>query len=187
MFDVVSKGHNAFVTGDAGAGKTFLLAHIYNFFKSSKKIFVTCTTGIACKNLPSYLQPATVHSFAGIKECKGSSYSLLEQVKRNSDAVERWKNADVLIIDEVSMLSKKVFDSIEFIGRKLRENTFYFGGIQVIASGDFYQLPPVPNPMNDAAGDFAFTGCVWDKVFAHNFIMNKVERQHDEDFISFLN
>jgi superfamily I DNA and RNA helicase len=95
VFDVVSKGHNAFVTGDAGAGKTFLLAHIYNFFKSSKKNFVTCMTGIACKNLPSYLQPTTVHSFAGIKECKGSSYSLLEQVKRNSDAVEQWKNADV--------------------------------------------------------------------------------------------
>lgn len=186
-FDVVSKGHNAFVTGKAGAGKTFLLSHIYDFFKASKKIFVTCTTGIACKNLPSYLQPTTLHSFAGIKECRSSSYTLLEQVKRNSDAIERWKNVDVLIIDEVSMLSKKVFDSIEFIGRKLRENTYHFGGIQLIASGEFYQLPPVPNPMNEDAGGFAFTSCVWDKVFPHNFIMDKIERQHDDEFISFLN
>ena len=186
-FDVISQGHNAFVTGNAGTGKTFLLAHIYNFFKSSKKIFVTCTTGIACKNLPSYLKPTTLHSFAGIKEGRSSSYSLLEQVKRNSDAVERWKNVDLLMIDEVSMLSNKVFDSIEFIARTLREKTHHFGGIQVIGSGDFYQLPPVPNPMNDDAGNFAFTSRVRNKVFPHTFIMDKIERQHDDDFISFLN
>ena len=103
-FDVILQGHNASVTGNAGTGKTFLLAHIYNFFKSSKKIFVTCRTGIACKNRPSYLKPTTLHSFAGIKEGRSSSYSLLEQVKRNSDAVERWKNVGLLMIDEVSML-----------------------------------------------------------------------------------
>ena len=124
-FDVILQGHNAFVTGNAGTGKTFLLAHIYNFFKSSKKIFVTCTTGIACKNLPSYLKPTTLHSLAGIKEGRSSSYSLLEQVKRNSDAVERWTNVDLLMIDEVSMLSNKVFDSIEFIARMLGEKTHF--------------------------------------------------------------
>ena len=124
----------------------------------------------------SKLSSTTLHSFAGIKEGRSSSYSLLEQVKRNSDAVERWKNVDLLMIDEVSMLSNKVFDSIEFIARTLREKTHHFGGIQVIGSGDFYQLPPVPNPMNDAAGNFAFTSRVWNKVFPH-----------DDDFISFLN
>ena len=102
-----------------------------------------------------------------------SSHSLLEQVKRNSDTVERWKNVDLLMIDEISMLSKKVFNSIEFIARTLRENMHHFGGIQVIGSGDFYQLPPVPNPMNNDTGNFAFTNRVWNKVFPHTFIIER--------------
>ena len=77
------------------------------------------------------------------------------------------------------MLSNKVFCSIEFSARTLQETTHHFGGIQVIGSRDFYQLSPLPNLMNDDAGNFAFTSRMWNKVFPHTFIMDKIERQHD--------
>ena len=155
-------------------GKHFCWHIFTTFLNRAKKFLSQARQELRARIFQVIFKPATLHSFAGIKEGRSSSYSLLEQVKRNSDAVERWKNVDLLMIDEVSMLSNKVFDSIEFIARMLREKTRHFGGIQVIGSGDFYQLPPVPNPMNDGAGNFAFTSRVWNKVFPHTFILDKI-------------
>lgn len=61
-------------------------------------------TGIACKSLPPRLKAVTLHSFAGIKEVRGSAEFLLNRVRANDDALMRWQQTDLLIVDEVSML-----------------------------------------------------------------------------------
>lgn len=63
------------------------------------------------------------------------------------------------------LLSEKIFNSIECISRKVRQETRPFGGMQVIALGDFFQLPPVPR--YDDEGKFAFQSKLWDVMFPH--------------------
>jgi len=136
---LVQEGHNVFITGKAGTGKTFLLSHLCDDMKTEGKIVsVTCTTGIACKSLPPALQATTLHSFAGIKDGSGSLTQLLERIDGNPGAKHRWRTTEVLVIDEVSMLSDKIFNHTEYIARNVRQESRAFGGIQVVASGDFF-------------------------------------------------
>lgn len=136
-------GHSFFLTGKGGTGKTFTLCSIYKqLTKLKRKVKVTCSTGIACTNLDG-VDATTLHSFAGIKDGRGSTEVLLKLVKNNDTACRRWLDVDTLVIEEISILSKHVFDSLEYIARRIRGNDLLFGGIQIIGSGDFYQLPPV--------------------------------------------
>lgn len=187
-FNFIRQGHNGFITGKAGTGKTYLLSHIFDeFIAQGKNVSVTCTTGIACKSLPSRLKAVTLHSFAGIKEGRGSRDFLLNRVRANDEAILRWQQTDLLIIDEVSMMSSKLFDIIEYIARKVRNKGKFFGSMQVVASGDFYQLPPVPN--FDDEGQFAFLSPIWKGVFPydHSFVLEIIVRQKEPDFIAFVN
>eukprot|EP00644_Phytophthora_capsici_P002508 jgi/Phyca11/15088/fgenesh1_pg.PHYCAscaffold_11_\ len=68
---------------------------------------------------------------------------LLKQISRKKDAINRWKTARVLVIDEISMLDGRLFEDLEAVARQIRRSTAFFGGIQLILSGDFFQLPPV--------------------------------------------
>ena len=120
---IVQEGHNAFITGKAGTGKTFLLLHVCGGLKNDgKTVSTTCTTGIACKSLPPILQASTLHSFAGIKDGSGSLNQLLQRVDGNPDAKDRWRKCDVLLIDEVSMFSEKLLNYSEYIACKVRQS-----------------------------------------------------------------
>ena len=142
------------MTGKAGVGKSFILAHICKELAKQSRVAVTCTTGIGCNNLPSELHPTTLHSFAGIRDGRGSAEYLVTQVKNNEGALLRWKNTEILVIDEISMLSAQLLEFLEYIARTIREDQRIFGGIQIISSGDFFQLPPVPNASDP--GHYAF-------------------------------
>lgn len=119
--------------------------------------YCTATTGIAALNLGdgTDIRTRTLHSWAGIGLGKETKEKLLAKVatkKRNRD---RWNATRVLIIDEVSMLGKDLFEKLDYIGKKIRKcEILPFGGIQLILSGDFLQLPPI----NDG---FAFESSVW--------------------------
>ncbi|CAG2186795.1 PIF1 [Mytilus edulis] len=81
------------------------------------------------------------------------------------------------------MLSAKMFNQIEFICRKIRDSDLYFGGIQIIGSGDFFQLPPVPDLLNQDPGEFCFKSDVFKNVFRHKIVLDKVMRQDEPDFV----
>ncbi|OQR97688.1 ATP-dependent DNA helicase PIF1-like [Achlya hypogyna] len=90
----------------------------------------------------------------------------------------------VLIIDEISMLDGRLFELLEGVARRIRKSKAFFGGIQLILSGDFYQLPPVND---DKQAIFCFEAPSWDDGIKATFSLNQVFRQKDDTFITILN
>ncbi|KAL8280327.1 hypothetical protein RQP46_007244 [Phenoliferia psychrophenolica] len=138
--EAVKKGENVFLTGPAGTGKSFLLHEIRaQLSHANKALFVTATTGIASLSIDGI----TLHSFAGI----GLADKPVEQLVGRCRArrLANWKETDVLVVDEISMLHPDVFTKLSMIGKIIREDQRPFGGIQLIVCGDFFQLPPVPD------------------------------------------
>lgn len=179
-------GHSIFLTGSAGTGKSFLLNRIVAALKARwgpDTVYVTATTGVAAVNIDG----CTVHSFAGFGLGKGHPFDLIVAMKRRGDVVSRWRDARVLVIDELSMMSASLFDKLEFIGRRLRgREDVPFGGIQVIGSGDFYQLPPVPDP-DCPSPEMCFKADSWARVFTKQCVLTHIYRQSDSAFVGVLN
>jgi ATP-dependent DNA helicase PIF1 len=88
---------------------------------------------------------------------------LLERIRKKRATVKRWQDCQFLIIDEISMISGSFFEKLEKIAREVRGNSQPFGGIQLILCGDFFQLPPVNDPL------FCFEASSWDSC-VHEYI-----------------
>lgn len=86
----------------------------------------------------------------------------LTQVGRSRVAAQRWKDCEILVIDEISMLSAELFDKLSFIGSRVRNNPRPFGGLQLVLCGDFFQLPPIGVGKNT---HFCFDAKSWDEIF----------------------
>ncbi len=110
---------------------------------------------------------------------------MLRNVKARSSVVDGWKTIECLIINEVSQISSHVLETVDYLARSLRENNFPLGGIQLIMSEDFFQLPPVANPFDPGA--FAFTSSIWELAAPNWTVLEEVVRQNETDFVSFLN
>lgn len=158
-----SKGHSIFITGPSGTGKTYLLESLYEkTVLSGKKVQICAMTGSASVLLKG---ASTLHSWSGIGIANGSSDYLSDKVVKKRHNRAKWQCLDVLIIDEVSMMSKKIFELLNDIAQKCRYNSRFFGGIQVVMCGDFFQLPPIGNPNDLGSQDFCFES----HLFAINF------------------
>ncbi|KAH6579700.1 hypothetical protein BASA60_003200, partial [Batrachochytrium salamandrivorans] len=138
----VNQGLSLFFTGNAGTGKSFLMQEIINAlrikFPHQEQVAVTASTGIAACNIGG----CTLHSFAGIGLGNGKKEDLATHIIRNKKLRIRWERVKVLVIDEISMIDGHLFDKIEYIARTVRGNNLPFGGVQLVISGDFLQLPP---------------------------------------------
>ncbi|MEW8544677.1 MAG: hypothetical protein AB2693_14215, partial [Candidatus Thiodiazotropha sp.] len=93
------------------------------------------------------------------------------------------QKCETLVIDEISMLSKKDFEQLEMVCRVVKNNGKIFGGLQVVVSGDFYQLPPVGNHVYKDSGEFCFQSVVWQEFFKHRINLDTVVRQSEPQFI----
>lgn len=183
---LVESGNSVFYTGSAGTGKSVLLREIIRtlqkrYIKSSDAIAITASTGIAACNIGG----VTIHSFAGIGIGEGSAEELVNRVRKNKKAASRWLRTKVLIIDEVSMLDGELFDKLARIGSLIRKSSEPFGGIQVVVTGDFFQLPPVGKGTSQVK--FAFEAQLWSQTIKRTFNLNKVFRQKDQQFVDMLN
>ena len=185
ILDLVNNGHNVYFGGIAGCGKTFVARKLLQVLSQRKVHFAcTCTTGIAC-TLYGECCAKTIHSFAGIGQCRGTKEELLRNIMTNSDCVTRWRETDVLFIDEISMLSKRTFDILQYIAQNVRNSDYALGGIQVVAFGDFLQLPPVASPLDD--GKYAFESASWNVTFPHQLILKENFRaKDDKEFVDLL-
>ncbi|CUS13897.1 unnamed protein product [Tuber aestivum] len=136
----VKQGHNVFLTGEAGTGKSYALRYIIRYLKykywkeGSGSVGVTAPTGVAAHNIAG----RTLHSWAGIGPGDGT-------IDEYSKRLGLWRETKVLIVDEISMVHPALFDMLAEIGRRVRKDPRPFGGIQLIFCGDFYQLPPIDN------------------------------------------
>ena len=192
-----------FLTGKAGTGKTTFLKHIKE--TTSKKTVIVAPTGVAAIHAGG----TTIHSFFQLPFSpfipeiqKGSErsadmsdkYSLLKNLKIESEKRNLFRVLELLIIDEVSMVRCDVLDAIDTILRHFRRRPFTpFGGVQVLFIGDMFQLPPVvPDDQwailgNYYEGPFFFHARVIEQSKPLYLELKKIYRQTDELFIRILN
>jgi ATP-dependent DNA helicase PIF1 len=131
------------------------------------------------------IEGVTLHSFSGIALGKDPVEDLIKRIKRNRVNVQRWRRTKILVIDEISMVDGELFDKLEQIARTLRNNGRPFGGIQLVITGDFFQLPPVGE--NGRQAKFAFEAGTWDTSIDHTIGLHQVFRQKDPVFAEILN
>jgi ATP-dependent DNA helicase PIF1 len=167
-YDLYLEGHNVFLTGPGGTGKS---KWIQTVAKSKSRIQVCAMTG--CAAILLECNAKTVHSWAGIGLGDAS------KALKNKFARSRWLTTDVLIIDEISMMSASLFELLDSLGKSIRRSTKPFGGIQLLFCGDFYQLPPV-----DAK--FCFESPLWKGTFQHTVQLSILFRQKNEVYQSIL-
>jgi ATP-dependent DNA helicase PIF1 len=177
-------GKNIFMSGPGGTGKSYLINIIKEIcLKTHKDYQVTALTGCAAL----LLNAKTLHSWSGTGIIESSDVTYYVNKIRKSKKITNWTEIDLLIVDEVSMLSKKLFDILDAIGKKFRKNDKPFGGIQLIFSGDFYQLPPVCKGDDRENSLYCFQSKKWDETFPTTHILTKIFRQDNKIFSKMLN
>ena len=168
----ILEGKSVFLTGKAGSGKSGVINLFYKQYKYKKHIGITSTTGTSA----ILINGSTLHSFLGIGLGTADVEFLYMNIKNKGHILKRWLELDVLIIDEISMLSPKLFDKLENLAKVVRKNDLPFGGIQLILTGDFLQLPCVDSVK------FCFEAESWYKCVNKIIYLTENFRQNDLEF-----
>jgi len=182
---------NIFLTGPGGSGKSALIKRMYMEHTASssgeKTMCVCAMTGCAAVLLGCGAK--TVHNFSGIGIGKGTIHELVDRVFRHHKKAKRWRQTRVLIVDEVSMMSKKLLETLDAVARRVRMCDQPFGGMQVIFCGDFYQICPVGSSDDPDSTAFCFESPLWFKLFPpeNHVILTKIFRQRDDVYAGILN
>ena len=181
---ILKSGRNVFLTGSAGAGKTYVLNSYIRFLKSkSISVAVTASTGIAA----THMNGMTIHSWSGMGVKDSIGIVDLNRMSERRYMKTRMKKVQVLIIDEISMLHKKQLEVVDFILQFFKGNNKAFGGIQVVLSGDFFQLPPVTKNDEKNRDKFCFMANSWvDANFTICYLTEQY-RQEDNELNEILN
>ena len=187
--EIVERGHNVLVTGQAGTEKTSLVGAMFNqLSKEGKKVEVVCASGIAGNAYSGKIRTSTAHAFYGLRTADLPSELVIERAVANNLVAERVKSVDTVIWDEISMSSRRVFELANGIHVALSpacDSSYLFGGKQVVLVGDFLQLRPVANFFDQ--GKFAFESPLF-KCIPHRLELTTILRQNesDKEFISCL-
>lgn len=177
---ILDAGYSIFLTGPAGSGKTYVLNQFIRDARANgKSVAVTASTGLAA----THLGGNTIHSWSGIGIAD-------ELHKRHAGDMSKTRqdqiiNADILIIDEVSMLHDYRLDMVDQIAREVRGDSAPFGGLQVILSGDFYQLPPV-NREDSRQGGFVPNSDAWEELDPVICYLEEQHRTEDDQLLEIL-
>ena len=179
---LMESGHSVLLTGAAGTGKTYLLNE---FIRRSKRrgmhVAVTATTGLAA----THLNGSTIHAWSGIGVHDELDKQRLQKLsKQRQDLIRK---ADILIIDEISMLHDFRLDLVDAVTRHVRETDKPFGGLQVVLCGDFFQLPPI-NRREGRQGGFVVSSDAWQSGnFTVCYLDEQYRQSDDADYVEILN
>lgn len=176
-------GKNMLLTGPGGTGKSCL---IRKMIEVSEQVQVCAMTG--CAALLVGCGATTLHSWSGIKMARGLPCEIITNIRNNKKTTAKWRSVKTLILDEVSMLSKRLFELLDAIGKNIRGNNLPFGGIQLIFTGDFYQLPPIGGT-EEGSGQFCFESDLWYTTFPpdNHIELTTLFRQKDAQYKNILN
>ena len=177
---------STFITGRAGTGKSTLLSYFHH--TTEKKVAVLAPTGVAALNVKGQ----TIHSFFGFKP--NITLERIRKVRFSDDKKNIYKKLDAIVIDEISMVRADLLDCVDkFLRLNGPRGDRPFGGIQMIFFGDLYQLPPVTTGTEKVVfrslykTPYFYSAKVFDSFEMEFIELEKVYRQHDEQFLSLLN
>jgi len=183
-FQIMKTGVNIYLTGSAGSGKTYLLNKYISYLQSHDiPVAVTASTGIAA----THMNGMTIHSWSGIGIKNFLDEKSLEQLEDKKYLWKRFEKARVLIIDEVSMLHGSQLDMVEKVCRRFKRNDKPFGGLQVILSGDFFQLPPINKMGEENESGMIFASKSWQILNPAICYIEEQHRQEDDILTEILN
>ena len=172
VISAIKKGENVMITGPGGTGKTTIINHL----KDVMDLGVTAMTGSAAVLIGG----TTLHSYLGIGLGKDSEDDLVKKITKIEKLKRKWRDTNILVVDEVSMLPADLFDKLNRIAKRVRKRSEPFGGMQLVFGGDFLQLPCIK-------GDFCFESKAWTECRFEIFHLTKIMRQADKRFQTCLN
>ena len=180
-------GENTFITGSAGTGKSMVVRHLVQaLYKKygKEKVALTAPTGSAARNIGG----VTLHNLLRLGKVNQheSGIELAKRILIKDPKGASWQTPKVLIIDEVSLISGELWTKLDLIARGIRNNfDAAWGGLQIIAVGDFFQLRPIASS-GAARPTFAFESKMWKAANFVNCELTKIYRQKDSKFVHYL-
>lgn len=182
--NILKSGSNVFLTGSAGAGKTYTLNQYIQYLKARKvPVAVTASTGIAA----THMNGMTIHTWSGIGIKDALSQTDLKNLKERKYLRDHIEKTKVLIIDEISMLHAKQLNLVNQVLKYFKDTDEAFGGIQVIVAGDFFQLPPVGKSSDNNRDKFCFMSDAWLDARFNICYLTEQHRQQDNELDQILN
>jgi ATP-dependent DNA helicase PIF1 len=169
---------NVFLTGAPGTGKSFLISEYLK--REIYDVPVIASTGAAA----ILVGGRTFHSFFGLGIMQGSKEMVIEKALKDKRLKARLKKVMAIIIDEVSMLSIDALDCAERIAKGVSKSERPWGGLRVIAVGDFAQLPPISD--NNNYKEWCFLSEAWAKSRFKTIELKEVKRTEDAEYLKIL-
>lgn len=174
--EIMNSGANVFLTGAPGSGKTFVLNQFIEAArKGEKRIAITASTGMAA----SHIGGVTIHSWSGLGIAEMITKDDLRRLQGNNRIGRRIRKANILVIDEVSMLHGHRLDMVNVLTKHIRGSKLPFGGLQVILVGDLFQLPPVNRDSSEF--DFVHLSYSWEELGLKICYLTEQHRQGEND------
>lgn len=179
--NILKLGYNVFLTGPPGSGKTFLLNKYIDYLKQHHKaVAVTASTGIAA----THMNGITLHSWSGLGIRERVTDKDIRFLMGRKYLRKRIKSASVLVIDEISMLKPNQFDAVDKICQYFKASFAPFGGMQVVCSGDFFQLPPIER---NGEAKFIVESNAWKSMEIKTCYLEGQFRHKDQKLSNLLN
>lgn len=176
---------NILILGQAGTGKSTFVQYLKS--ASAKRIVCACPTAVSALNIGGQ----TIHSLFQIQP---RDFIMPELLKLKAKPRNILNATDVLVIDEISMVAPDLLDAIDILARQARHSNEPFGGIQVVAIGDMFQLPPVITrdseqyyeTVYEHKNAYFFDANVYKRANFIKYDFNTVYRQSDDDLLQNL-
>ncbi len=175
----MASGANIFLCGPPGSGKSYVLEQFVRAAQASgKHVAVTATTGIAA----SLLNGVTIHSWSGLRTKYDLKDTDIKSLLSDPSLTQRLNNTEILIIDEISMLGAATLDALNLWFKVARASKVSFGGLQIVLSGDFFQLPPV----SVERPEYCFMAKSWTEAALKVCYLSEQHRQTGDELTEIL-